>query len=235
MPDPFASLKPLDPAALAELPAADEIFEHLEQPWSDEPDFDTAAHPEIVPGKQLDRDRTFIRQPTRRLFVDYRSQPDAYRHLKRLPKIGQSLHGIISGRYALFDLVAALLERHPGQSIADLHLCTLGFSKQNGADLCGMLDERQVHRVTLICSHYFQKTSGGIYDAVVPELMKRRQRVLAFRTHCKILLARMTGGARYTIESSANLRSCKNLEQFVLTHCPKLHHFHRGWLEELFK
>jgi hypothetical protein len=235
---PFAELKPIDPATLARytdwagrLAAFEDWTADLE-PFDDDAAFDDPAHPEINPRAGLPADRSMLRTPTRRLFVDYRANPDAFRHLKRLPKEGQSLHGVISGKYALFDLVPAILER-TGDTIADLYLVTLGFSKQNGADLCGMLDGRQVRRSTLLCSMYFQQTSPGIYDAVIPELLKRKQRVKAFRCHGKIILARMKGGARYVVESSANLRSCKNVEQFALHRCTRLYAFHRRWVEDV--
>ena len=238
MADPFAGLKPIDPASLPRyadwtggLTSFADWTADL-QPFDDDAAFADPANPEINPRAGLPADRAMVRRPTRRLFVDYRANPDAFRHLKRLPKEGESLHGVISGKYALFDLVPALIER-TGEHIADLHLVTLGFSRQNGADLCGMLDGRQVRKATLLCSMYFKMTSGGIYDAVVPELLNRRQRVKAFRCHGKIILARMAGGARYVAESSANLRSCKNVEQFVLSRCPRLHRFHRRWIEDI--
>ena len=227
MSDPFANLKTLDNA---DLTASSEWCADLQMPFDDEPDFDELENPEIHPHKRIGGDAALIRRPTRRLFVDYRANPDAFRHLKRLPKDGESLHGIISGKYALFDLIPALLER-TGETIADLIIATLGFSKQNGADLCQMLDDRQVKRAALVCSHYFAKTSKPIYDIVIPELLKRRQRVVAMRSHCKLLVIRMSGGGRYVVESSANLRSCVNVEQFVMTRCPKLYAFHRRWLE----
>lgn len=238
MADPFAGLKPIDPSTLPAystwaggLASFDDWTGDLE-PFDDTPEFDAAANPEIDPRAGLPADRSFFRTPVRRLFKDYRADPTAFRHMKRLPKEGESHHGIISGKYALWDLVPALIER-TGEPVADLYLSTLGFSKQNGADLCGLLDGRQVRRVTLVCSYYFQKTSGGIYDTVVPELLKRGQRVKAYRSHTKMVLARMAGGARYVVESSANLRSCRNTEQFVMTRCPKLYAFHRRWLEDV--
>jgi hypothetical protein len=88
-----------------------------------------------------------------------------------------------------------------------------------------------------LVSYYFKSTSRDSYDALVPELLKRGHRVLAMRTHAKICLLRMAShGTRYVIEASANLRSCKNIEQFTLTRCPRLYRFHQTWLEdELFK
>lgn len=238
MTEPFANLPPLastvgnlPPHAVwaGDLPPFERWTAGMKLP-GDEPQFDTVANPEIDPAARLSADQSHIRTPTRRLFVDYRADPDAYRHLKRLPKLGQSMHGVISGRYALFDLIPALIERTKSD-IADLYVLSLGFSKKNGRDLCAMLDDRQVRRVSFVCSHYFSKTSGGIYDAVIPELIARKQRVKAIRTHAKMILARMVDGRRFVCESSANLRSCKNIEQFVLTQCPKLYTFHRRWID----
>ena len=241
MADPLANVPTLDVSGLAgpdrwaaDVAEFEEWTAELPEPDDDTPDFDLAANPEVDVAARLAGDRSHLRRPVRRLFVDYRANPDAYRHLRRLPKDGESLHGIISGKYALFDLVAAIIER-TGEDVSDLYLATLGFSKQNGADLIGMLEARQVRRVSLVCSYYFQKTSPNIYDAVVPELLKRRQRVKAVRSHCKLIVARMTGGARYVCESSANLRSCVNIEQFVLSRCGKLYAFHRRWLEEILR
>ena len=227
MTDPFADLQPLPLAELCALDLSD-----LAQPWTDVPDFNKSANPEIDAAIRLDGDRRHLSAPTRRLFVDYRSNPDAYRHLDPLPKSGESLHGIISGKYALMELIPAIIERS-GQAIEELHLTTLSFSVQNGADLCSLIDSGHVKRLSLIISYYFQSTSKPIWDAVVPELLKRGQRVLGMRNHSKTILARMTDGTCYVIESSANLRSCVNVEQFVMTSDPELHAFHRSWMEDL--
>lgn len=234
---PTHGLKSIDTAQMpgpdqwaTDATAFEEWAEELQQPFDDVPEFDDQANPEVDVHARLSGDRSTTCMATRRLCVDYRANPDAFRHLKRLPGEGASLHGIISGKYALWDLVPALIER-TGESIADLYLATLGFSKANGADLCGLLDDRKVRRVSLICSYYFQKTSAGIYDLVVPELLARGQRVKAIRSHCKMILARMTDGRRFVCESSANLRSCVNIEQFVLTRSKRLYLFHRRWME----
>lgn len=235
---PTAGLRTLDASKLAAVDAWGGPLEELAA-WADEipiafdedPSFDANENPEIDTQKRLAADLAYRRRATRRLFVDWRANSDAYRHLRRLPREGESLHGIISGKYALWEMVPALLERHKGERIEALYLATLGFSKQNGADLADLLAGGQVRRAALICSHYFKSTSAGIYDLVIPDLIARGVRVLAMRTHCKLILARMSGGARYVAESSANLRSCVNVEQFVLTRCPKLYQFHRRWLE----
>jgi hypothetical protein len=215
---------------VADLPDITAIMGELQQPYDDIPDYDGQESPEINTSLRLTDDKAHLRTPTRRLMVDYRANPDAYRHIEPLPAEGESLHGVISGKYALFELIPALIEK-TGQAMEELYLATLGFSKQNGADLCGLIDDGHVKSCTLIPSHYFKSTSESIYDAVVPELLKRGQRVFAIRNHAKLILAHMADGTSYVCESSANLRSCVNIETFVLTRCPQLYDFHRGWIE----
>jgi hypothetical protein len=233
MADPFANLATTT-TAFADIEDAAQVAAELCEAFEPkEPEFDTTANPEIDTAARLPADRAMMRLVPRRLNIDYRTNPDAYRHIRRLPKENESLHGVICGKYALWDLIPALIER-TGEDIADLYIATLGFSKKNGADLCGLLDDRRVRRASLIVSYYFKSTSANIYDAVIPELQNRGQRVRAIRSHCKLILARMRSGARYVCESSANLRSCVNIEQFVLTNHKPLYLFHRRWMEQIF-
>src|SRR4051812_33206547 len=106
MDDPFRGLQSIPADAL---PNLDDVMAELQQPYDDIPDYDLNANPEINTQFRLSKDRAMIRTPTRRLFVDYRANADAYRHITPLPAVGESLHGVISGRYALWDLVPALL------------------------------------------------------------------------------------------------------------------------------
>lgn len=64
-------------------------------------------------------------------------------------------------------------------------------------------------------------------------LDRRRQRVAAARTHAKIIGMRMADGRAFVIESSANLRSCRNIEQFVMTQSRSLFDFHEGWMNDV--
>lgn len=204
----------------------------LAQPFNDDPD---VSGSEVDKTKRLADDKSHFRTPIIRTVEDLRARPEAVRHLERLPVAGESMHAVISGTYALWDLVPAILER-TGQDIEHLHLVTLGFNTSNAAEILTLLDAGKIKRVSLLVSHYYKATSPQLYDALVPKLIERGQRVLAMRTHCKLILAAMAGGTRYVVESSANLRSSGNIEQFVLTNDEPLYEFHRGWIDgELFQ
>lgn len=233
MSDPHAPSEPSGPEDwAADLAAAEAWGDGLDCPFDDVPDFDPATSPEVDVSAGLATDRALIRTPTRRLFRDYRANPDAYKHLADLPPAGATLHGIIGGRYALWDLVPALIER-TGRKVTDLHIATLSYSKANAAELLDLIDGGHVGRVGLVVSYYFKVQNQPLYDSLVPGLLSRGHRVTAMRTHCKIILARLSDRSCWVVESSANLRSCKNVEQFALTRCPQLYRFHAGWLDEL--
>jgi hypothetical protein len=238
-----ANLPQLDTAGLTDtaawtdqLAAANDWAAGLAQPFTDAPTFDAqGADPEVDVNAALPADKKFVRAASRRLFRDYRADANAFKHIDPLPKAGQTLHGVISGKYAMWQMTPALIEV-TGLKIADLYLATLSYSRQNAEELLGLLDAGQVKRCTLLVNYFFKAQNREIYDALVPELLNRGHRVLSMRTHAKISLYQMARGPRYVVESSANLRSCKNIEQFSLTRCPRLYAFHRSWIEdELFK
>lgn len=209
-------------AGLAE---AAEWAEELAQPFDDAPDFDPNADPEVDVSAALTSDKSFKRTPSRRLFRDYRPNMDAFKHLDDLPSLGEDLEMIISGKYAAWELVPALIER-TGQNIADLTIATLSFSKTNAADLLGLLDEGRVKRVGLLISYFFKAQNRPLYDSLVPQLRDRGHPVLAMRTHAKIILAKMDDGTCFTFRGSPNLRSNKNVENLTLTNCPELYRFY---------
>jgi len=102
-----------------------------------------------------------------------------------LPAPGESQATQYSGRYCLFDLVPALLERIAPQTIEEMFITTLSYSKTNASQLIDLLDAGTIKRCGLIVSAYFKSTSREIYDALVPKLLARGMQVLAMRTHAK--------------------------------------------------
>lgn len=211
----------------------------------DEPDFDLSAIPRFDPDEldvlaieeqlkelpHLAGDQRYEEPTVERIFRSDQAATAA-ETLASIPGERQAVHLVINGRFALWDFVPAILTlaRAP---IEQLHLATLGFSKKNIGELCALLDAGQVGKVALLCSHYFKGTSGGIYEIAESELTRRNQRFGSCRTHAKIVLAGLSDGRTVTIESSANLRSCHNIEQVVVAGDPGLYRFHASWMDSL--
>jgi len=176
---------------------------------------------------------THRRQPTRRQFLDQRRVANAAEQLGRLPAPGETCHCVMRGNFDAFDLIPAII-RMGQEPATELNIATLGFNERNTTKLIELLDAGQVQKLTFICSVYFRsmKDSGRTFRRLVAELEARGQRVRAIRCHAKIQLIETASGA-YVIESSANLRSCHNIEQFTLTHDRALLEFHRAWMLEV--
>jgi transketolase len=96
-----------------------------------------------------------------------------------------------------------------------------------------LFDDGHVQNIALVISYYFKSTSREIYDALIPQLRARGQRVLAMRNHSKIILARMNDGSCYVFRGSPNLRSSVNVEVLTATQCPHLYDFHHRWIHQL--
>jgi hypothetical protein len=182
----------------------------------------------------LDDDRKLSTHGARRTFKDARQIGAAEEAIDHIPDPDEEFRLVIGGRFALYNVVLACLTR-AASPIDTLVIATLGFSKRNVDGLCDLIDTGQAGRLDLLCSHYFKGTSRVSYDYAAQAFTSRPQaRFLSIRTHAKILAMRFRDGRTVTVESSANLRSCENIEQMILSGSPDVFDFHRRWIGSLF-
>jgi hypothetical protein len=175
----------------------------------------------------------FSRRAKKRQTMHLLHVANAAEHLRRLPDDGETIHAVMKGNYHAWDLVPAVLQLATPATIAYLGIATLGFNRANAQELVDLLDKGHVSKVDFICSTYFRGNSADEYTQLHGALTSRGHRCVAIRSHAKVILFQMTDGAAYVIESSANLRSCRAIEQFTLTADPGLLAFHREWIEQL--
>ncbi len=169
---------------------------------------------------------------SKRTFGDGRKEKLAIEHLVRLPEPGESFHFVIDGRFEPCDLIPAVRRLADPATIARLDLTTLGFNVDNVGTLARGLDQGKIGTALVVCSHYFKSAERPLYEQLHEAVTSRGGRVFGLRVHSKIMLFEMSDGRCFVVEGSGNLRSCKSIEQFVLTHDRDLLQFHRGWLEE---
>jgi hypothetical protein len=217
-------LKPLDADDLAEF--ADDLT-----PLAEELDFDNEAE---YRGLTTEGDLSFLSAPRHHTYLDLLKVKDARDHIKRLPEGGEAVHMVLSGRYQLFHLVPAVIELAAPATIDELHLCTLSYSKDNAADLLAMIDAGKIKRTWLLVSHYFSKANPHLFDPLEAALKSRKQEVLTCRSHAKIFLFRLSDGRKYVVHSSANMRSCKSIEQACFESDEGIYQFHAEWIKGLF-
>jgi hypothetical protein len=188
----------------------------------------------IPPGEALGLSAVPTRLVTRsrtRACFDFTRVSNAERQIADLPLEGESIHCLMAGDYNGSDLIPAI-QSLAGETIQELQIATLGFNQTNISQLCAMFDDGLIRCLAVACSDYFRDTSRQTFDFAVHELTNRGQRITSTRTHAKVILFRFRRG-RYVVESSANLRSCNNVEQFALTRSAPLYRFHHAWLEHI--
>jgi hypothetical protein len=151
--------------------------------------------------------------------------------LGALPGPGESLHAVMTGRYDLMHLLAALAERLG--RVDSMCVATLSYNGRNLAEMLRLLDAGAVGRLTLLCSAFFRDHNKELWEETQKEFRDRGQRAAAARSHCKVVTLALASGRRLSLEGSANLRTNSNREQFALTDSAPLHDWHSDWINEL--
>jgi hypothetical protein len=212
--DPFANLQSLDLDGLR-------------------PVFDELAGYEKDAGRRLVDDQRHIRRTDKRILLDARRLANAVEHIGRLPEAGEAFHLVTAKRYSLWHIIQATLQLAAPEAIRYLGIATLGFSKSNLDDLLAELDAGHIGKCDFLFSVYFRSNERESCERLAHELGRRGHRVVACLTHAKVLAMELTDGRAFTVESSANLRSCSSIEQIVITHDAALLAFHRTWINEI--
>lgn len=159
---------------------------------------------------------------------------NAAKHLETLPGPAETFHCVMRGNYHAWDLVPATLKLASPATIVRLDVATLGFNNRNVTELAELLDAKQIGDVWFLCSCYFRDSSKAEFGYLQEHIAKERGgHVAAARSHAKLIMMELSDGRNFVVESSANLRSCHNVEQFTMCDSRELLLFHRQWIEEL--
>lgn len=173
------------------------------------------------------------RKTTKRDQLDLIAAENAAEALKPLPGPEESIHAVVNASFHGWSMISAILALARPATIDHLAIATLGFNGQNARDLMAKLDAGLIGSVDFVCSCYFKATGSSEFGMLAQGLRERGHRIAARRSHAKILAMRMSDGRAFVVETSANLRSCVNLEQIALIHSEPLRAFHAGWIGRL--
>lgn len=185
-----------------------------------------------VSGKVIDTEQVFRQHLTKHSHTLHLGSKNAAKALDRLPDLGESIHILMSGNFAGWDYVSAILALAEPAVIDELYVSTLGFSERNGGQLLELLDSGKVGRVWFLCSDYMRKVDAHIYEPLKQALEGRGHKIKAARNHAKILAFALSDGSKISLDGSMNLRSCKNVEQVNITNSPDLFQFWSGYIRE---
>ena len=209
--------------AMPEIAATDPAF--ILDEWK--PEFKPAWEAVGLPKKVAFRDK-----PIKRLFYDWGQVDSAVELIDRLPSQGETVHAIMNSLFKGVDLAPAI-QRLAGKPARELIVTTLGFNRQDASCLCEMVERGEVQSLSLVCSNFFAEKDRGAHAHAVKRFAEVGARIAVSRNHTKLMLFDF-GTEFYTVESSANLRSCNNLEQFALSNSKELFNFHKSWVMKMF-
>src|SRR5208282_1124117 len=119
------------------------------------PALDELAGLEKDSARKLPTGRTTTRT-VRSMVIDARRRLAAIQDISELPQAGEVVHLLTAKRFALFNVIQAVLSMRGPERIKYLAICTLGFSVANVEDLAGMLDNKQVEKLDFVFSIYFK-------------------------------------------------------------------------------
>jgi hypothetical protein len=165
-------------------------------------------------------------RPARRRAEDHRARGALAGVLTPLPTPGESIDIILPGNVALGDVLWHIVDsiHLPGP----LAVATLGFGRKWIAGLVDRLRSGQITEAKIACSDYFAKADAAEFLDAQQTLAGWPVTLRAGRTHAKV--ATFTD---ITMAGSANLRSCRSIENLTVTNNPALAAFHRQWITDL--
>lgn len=182
-------------------------------------------------GAGLKEDRKLTVRHQRHKMLNLTRVANAAAALERLPEPGESFHIVCRGNWHGWALVPAMIRLAGGEPLRSLHVATLGFARDNGEELLSLLDAGTVRAASVVISCYFRSNESELVGWLAHEMKQRGQKFAAVRNHAKVIALEFERGAAIAVESSANLRSCRNVEQFTITHNRALVAFHQQWME----
>ena len=164
--------------------------------------------------------------PTRRRAEDHRARGALAGQLDPLPAEGETVHLVLPGGIALGDVLWSVVDgtRLP----RPLTVSTLGFGRRWIAGLIDRLRDGRITSGVVVCSNYFRKSDPTEFADAAAALAPWPCRLVDARTHAKIAVF-----GPYSLEGSANLRSCRSIENVAVTHDENLARFHAKWIHQL--
>ena len=185
-------------------------------------DADFTWAPRAQPGPTVSIHR---HRPTRRRAEDHRARGVLAEQLDPLPAPGETAHLIIHGGVPLSAIIWHVIDQSPP---ADLAISTLGFNRDFVHQLIDRMRTGQITSANVVCSNYFSRTDAVEYEKARALLRPWPCQLTDARTHAKIAVF-----GHFSLEGSANLRSCRSIENVAVTHDENLARFHAKWISEL--
>lgn len=149
---------------------------------------------------------------------------------------GMRVAAIVSGNFIFGDFIEAYMVQ-TNYFAEEILVATLSLGKENVDSLHNLVQGGFCDDLALIVSDYWyaheRRKEGGVPYILETLGQSEKFRLAAAGLHTKVTLIRTSCGKHIVMHGSANLRSSRNLEQFVIENDPDLYAFHRAWMEQI--
>lgn len=181
----------------------------------------------------LGEDKKHKTKAAKRRYLNALRLKNVFAHIgKDLPEPGEALHCVFKGNNDGFDVLPAIIQ-HAGGTVGDVAIATLGFNTRNFEALGDLIEKAAICPVLFVCSVLHEARDPEACQQMAQLIRDNGGQFSAVRAHCKVMAIDAGGGNFYSVESSANLRSCRMAEQFVISNDRGLYEFHREWMLEI--
>lgn len=184
-------------------------------------------------GQQLARiDNRYVKPP---LYVGARRAPVMYEHAATMarelgPAImeGERIFAVVSGNFIFGDFLEAFAVEQ-NVLIDHMSISTLALSQENVDSLHNLMAGDYVHKLDIIVSDYWYAHNRRNVSYVHEQLdMGDRFQLAVAGIHTKIVLMKI-GERKIVMHGSANLRSSRSVESFMIETDEALYDFNAAW------
>lgn len=148
---------------------------------------------------------------------------------------GEALYSMLSGNFIFGDFIEALMVEKNWYA-EELIIATLSLSRENVDSLKNLQEGGYVKELSLIVSDFWysheRRHNGGV-PYILDVLGGESFTLAAAGLHTKVTLIKTDCGQNLIMHGSANLRSSRNLEQFMVENNRSLYDFNASWTKKI--
>jgi len=148
---------------------------------------------------------------------------------------GNALYAVVSGNFIFGDFLEALMVEK-NYLATEMLVATLSLGKENVDSLRNLRQGGYVENLSLLVSDFWfaheRRAMGGV-PYIEQTLGGDTFSFAAAAIHTKITLIKTDCGRHLVLHGSANLRSSRNVEQFVIENNSRLFDFNHRWISRL--
>lgn len=175
-----------------------------------------------------------IKKYPRPTVVKYERAADLAKNMPDLQE-NESVYSIVSGNFIFGDFIEALMVEK-NYYAEELIIATLSLSQDNVDSLQNLLVGGYIKKMSLVVSDFWyaherRKEVGVPY--IIKKLGCDKFEMAAAAIHTKITLIKTQCGKFLVMHGSANLRSSRNVEQFVVENNEMLYNFNKDWINSI--